>query len=188
MSMLRIFQVTDALRGRRMRITPDWNGGGRSRCVRPDAIHLPHAFIGGWSMGGWVAMKLTLDHPERVDRLVVYDSAGSIFPRISTRSCLFPRCSWNFRRLAMALSPDEHPHPRAIPGFIARAILRKFEEGGWVTRRSMMAMTSGRDLLDFRLQKIHQPTAGGVRRGGPSDSTCGGQAHSRRDFKSRRLM
>ena len=44
------------------------------------AVHVARADVGGWSMGGWVAMKLALDHPEMVDRLVVYDSAGVYFP------------------------------------------------------------------------------------------------------------
>ena len=123
-----------------------------------EAVHLPHSFVGGWSMGGWVAMKLTLDHPERVDRLVVYDSAGIYFPADFDAELFIPSDAPGISRLAMALSPDEHPHPRSIPGFVARAVVRKFAQNGWVTRRSMMAMTSGRDLLDFRLQKIRQPT------------------------------
>ena len=44
------------------------------------AVHLERADVGGWSMGGWISMKLALDHPEMVDRLVVYDSAGIYFP------------------------------------------------------------------------------------------------------------
>jgi pimeloyl-ACP methyl ester carboxylesterase len=35
------------------------------------AVHLSRADIGGWSMGGWVVMKLALDHPELVDSLVI---------------------------------------------------------------------------------------------------------------------
>jgi len=74
---------------------PDLLGYGRS--PRPDvdysisleeqtvaqfmqAMHVPRADIGGWSMGGWIVMKLALEHPEMVDRLVVYDSAGVYFP------------------------------------------------------------------------------------------------------------
>ena len=44
------------------------------------AMHVARADVGGWSMGGWIAMKLALDHPEMVDRLVIYDSAGTYFP------------------------------------------------------------------------------------------------------------
>ncbi|HEY0163206.1 MAG TPA: alpha/beta fold hydrolase, partial [Edaphobacter sp.] len=44
------------------------------------AVGLQRTFVGGWSMGGWIAAKLTLDHPEMVERLVLYDSAGLYFP------------------------------------------------------------------------------------------------------------
>ncbi|MEO6923492.1 MAG: alpha/beta fold hydrolase, partial [Bryocella sp.] len=35
--------------------------------------------IGGWSMGGWIVLKLALDHPEMVNRVIVYDAAGLHF-------------------------------------------------------------------------------------------------------------
>ena len=42
-----------------------------------DSQKLTSADLGGWSMGGWVALKFALDHPERVRRIFVADSAGS---------------------------------------------------------------------------------------------------------------
>jgi pimeloyl-ACP methyl ester carboxylesterase len=38
--------------------------------------HLPKATIVGSSLGGWVAALLAIEHPERVDRLVLVDCAG----------------------------------------------------------------------------------------------------------------
>jgi pimeloyl-ACP methyl ester carboxylesterase len=35
------------------------------------AIHLPQADVLGWSMGGFVAQRLVIDHPARVSRLVL---------------------------------------------------------------------------------------------------------------------
>lgn len=118
------------------------------------AVHLPHAFVGGWSMGGWIAMKLALDHPEMVDRLVVYDSAGIYFPANFGAELFLPSDAPGVSRLMKVLSP----HPRPMPDFVMRAVLRKITRNGWVVKRSMTAMTNGRDLLDFRLEKIHQPT------------------------------
>jgi len=40
------------------------------------ALGLQRPEIGGWSMGGWVVLKLAAEHPELVDRVVVYDAAG----------------------------------------------------------------------------------------------------------------
>lgn len=118
------------------------------------AVHLPHADVGGWSMGGWVVMKLALDHPELVDRLVVYDSAGIYFPANFGSQLFVPTDAAGLNTLMKALSPL----PRPMPGFVERAVLRKMAGNGWVVTRSVAAMAGGRDLLDFRLHDIHQPT------------------------------
>jgi pimeloyl-ACP methyl ester carboxylesterase len=117
------------------------------------AVHVPRADIGGWSMGGWVVMKLALDHPEMVDRLVVYDSAGVYFPATWEPELFTPADVIGVKKLMAILTPK----PRVLPNFAAEAALRKLERNAWVIRRSMAAMTSGRDLLDFRLYQISQP-------------------------------
>jgi pimeloyl-ACP methyl ester carboxylesterase len=118
------------------------------------AVHLPHAFVAGWSMGGWVAMKMALDHPKMVDRLVIYDSAGVYFPADFGTELFVPSDAPGVARLMKVLSP----HPRPMPEFVMRALLHKIAENGWVVSRSMNAMTNGHDLLDFRLADIQQPT------------------------------
>jgi pimeloyl-ACP methyl ester carboxylesterase len=117
------------------------------------AMHVPRADIGGWSMGGWIVMKLALDHPEMVDRLVIYDSAGVYFPATWGPELFTPADVLGVEKLMGILTPK----PRPLPGFAVEAALRKLERNAWVIRRSMTAMTNGRDLLDFRLQGITQP-------------------------------
>jgi pimeloyl-ACP methyl ester carboxylesterase len=148
---------------------PDLPGFGRSE--KPDAsysismeedvvakfmqtMHLAHADVGGWSMGGWITMKLALDHPELVDRLVVYDSAGIYFPATFGPNLFVPVDAAGLDTLMRTLSP----HPHAMPEFAQRAVLRRLAQNGWVINRSMTAMTEGRDLLDFRLHDLKQPT------------------------------
>jgi pimeloyl-ACP methyl ester carboxylesterase len=147
---------------------PDLLGFGRS--PRPDvdysisleeqtvvqfmqAMHVPRADVGGWSMGGWVVMKLALDHPAMVDRLVVYDSAGVYFPATWEPVLFTPSDTLGVKKLISMLTPK----PRPLPNFAAEAALRKLEGNAWVVRRSLSAMTNGRDLLDFRLHGITQP-------------------------------
>jgi pimeloyl-ACP methyl ester carboxylesterase len=117
------------------------------------AMHVPRADVGGWSMGGWIAMKLTLDHPEMVDRLVIYDSAGVYFPATWEPELFTPADVVGVKKLMALLSPK----PRPLPNFASEAALRKLERNAWVIRRSMAAMTNGKDLLDFRLYQITQP-------------------------------
>src|ERR1700677_2592290 len=147
---------------------PDLLGYGRS--PRPDvsysismeetvvvqfmqAMHVARADVGGWSMGGWIVMKLALDHPELVDRLMVYDSAGIYFPATFGPGLFTPSDTAGVRRLIAILSPK----PREMPEFAARAALRKLQRNAWVLNRSTASMISGRDLLDFRLHNIRQP-------------------------------
>ena len=118
------------------------------------AVHLTRADVGGWSMGGWIAMKLALDHPEIVDRLAIYDSAGIYFPASFDVDLFTPADADGVRRLAAMLTPS----PVHMPEFVARAAQRKLQANAWVIRRSMAAMTSGHDLLDFRLNNMQVPT------------------------------
>jgi pimeloyl-ACP methyl ester carboxylesterase len=117
------------------------------------AMHLESADVGGWSMGGWVSMKLTLDHPKLVDRLVIYDSAGVYFPADFGSQLFVPSDQAGLAGLMKVLSP----RPRTFPAFVARDILRRMAENGWVVTRSVAAMANGRDLLDFRLHEMKQP-------------------------------
>jgi len=118
------------------------------------AVHLDRADVGGWSMGGWVALKLTIDHPEMVKRLVVYDSAGIYFPPTFDAELFTPTDSVGIARLTAMLTP----HPKPLPGFVTNAAVRKLQENGWVIRRSVRAMEGGKDLLDFQLHRIDRPT------------------------------
>lgn len=147
---------------------PDLLGYGRT--ARPDvdysialqakliadfmqAVGQPHAAVVGWSMGGWVAAKLTLDHPELVDRLVVCDSAGLYFGSFDT-AIFTPSDVAGLNRLYSVLQPV----PPNIPAFAARDAVRMLRANAWVVRRSIRSMTSGRDLLDFRLHALDRPT------------------------------
>ena len=149
---------------------PDLLGFGRSD--RPDvsysismqeklvadfmrAVHIQPADIAGWSMGGWVAMKLAVDDPVMVDRLVLFDAAGIYFPAYTQLETIFDvRDVAGVHRLFALMTPDARP----LPDFVARDLVRRIRKNYWVISRSMSAMTTGRDLMDFRLAVIRQPT------------------------------
>ncbi len=118
------------------------------------AVHLDKADVGGWSMGGWIALKLTIDHPDLVKRLAIYDSAGIYFPPTFNATLFTPTDSIGVAKLTAMLTP----HPKPIPAFVSRAAIRKLQKNAWVIERSVISMEAGRDLLDFRLGGIHKPT------------------------------
>lgn len=148
---------------------PDLLGYGRSS--KPDAsysialeekivvgfietLQIPKADVGGWSMGGWIAAKLAIDNPELVNRVVLYDAAGIYFEPTFDRSLFVPTSLEELNHLTAMLEP----HPKPLPGFVARAALRKLQHNGWVVQRSVDHMLDGRDLLDFRLDALKNPT------------------------------
>jgi pimeloyl-ACP methyl ester carboxylesterase len=119
------------------------------------AVHLTHADVDGWSMGGWIAAGLALDHPALVDRLVLDDSAGLTYAPPFDRTAFTPTNQAGLIRLMNLLSP--HP-PHALPAFAVRATLRKIARNATIVQQSLDSMESGSDILDARLKDITQPT------------------------------
>jgi pimeloyl-ACP methyl ester carboxylesterase len=117
-----------------------------------DSQHLQRPDIAGWSMGGWISLKFAAEHPDRVDRLVLLDSAGLLFDAVNA-SALRPT---NQRELAHMMEVLT-PHPQPIPAFVARDILRNFAANDWVVARSLQSMQSGRDLMDGKMQTVKMP-------------------------------
>jgi pimeloyl-ACP methyl ester carboxylesterase len=148
---------------------PDLLGFGRSPHPKADysmaleetvlldfmrAINLPRADLIGYSMGGWVVAKLALDHPDMVDRLVFYDSAGLYFQPSFPRTAFVPTDAASLHYLMALLTPK----PAVLPPFVIRATLRKVRRVGPIIQQTMDSMESGSDLLDSRLSGITQPT------------------------------
>jgi pimeloyl-ACP methyl ester carboxylesterase len=116
-----------------------------------DAMQLRSADLLGISMGGWVALKVAADQPERVRRLVLVSSAGVAF-RTSLHERSFSADSLDELRASIALQTD-----RKVPEFILRDLLRQARKKAWVVRRSMAAMLTRHDTLDGKLQRVRMP-------------------------------
>jgi pimeloyl-ACP methyl ester carboxylesterase len=118
-----------------------------------DSQHLQQVDMAGWSMGGWIAMKVALQNPERIRRLVLLDSAGLRF-KLGFDPALFqPESPTDLAALEELLVP----HPRPLPGFLAMAMLRRGDDIGWVVKRSVQSMMTGDDLVDGKLGALTMP-------------------------------
>jgi pimeloyl-ACP methyl ester carboxylesterase len=117
------------------------------------AIGLQKPNVGGWSMGGWVVLKLAIDHPDMVNRVVIYDSAGIRYQVAGGPQVFHPTTGAELQHLANLLEPNAKP----LPEFILRDALRTMGEGQWVVDRSMESMESGKDLVDTRLGGLTEP-------------------------------
>ena len=118
-----------------------------------DALGLKQVDLGGWSMSGWIVQRVAGEHPERVKRLVVFDSAG-LYEKPKWDTNLFtPKTRAELDQLDVLLMP----HPHQIPDFIARDILRVSRQHAWVIHRALDSMLTGRDATDALLPQLKMP-------------------------------
>jgi pimeloyl-ACP methyl ester carboxylesterase len=118
-----------------------------------DAMGLKQVDLGGWSMGGWIVQIVADTHPERVNRLMLFDSAG-----------IYAKPNWD-TNLFIAKTPAEltqlesllMPNPPAIPGFVARDILRLTRQRAWIIQRALNTMLTGQDVTDNLLPRLKMP-------------------------------
>jgi pimeloyl-ACP methyl ester carboxylesterase len=118
-----------------------------------DALGLKQVDLGGWSMGGAIAQHIAARHPDRVRRLMLFDSAGiKEAPKWDVR--LFtPDSTAQLAQLdaiLMPVSPD-------VPQFIARDIVRLSKKNAWVVHRAMDSMMTGQDATDTLLPQLKMP-------------------------------
>jgi pimeloyl-ACP methyl ester carboxylesterase len=118
-----------------------------------DAMGLKQIDLGGWSMGGWIVQRIAAEHPDRVRRLMLFDSAGiNQAPAWDTR--LFtPSSASEMDRFDALLMP----HPPQVPGFIMADILRLSHQHAWVIHRAMDSMLTGHDATDSLLPQLKMP-------------------------------
>ena len=162
--------LTPFLRAAGFRVyTPDLFGFGRSD--RPadfsysipdqaasvfafmNAMGLKQVDLGGLSMGGWIVQRMAADHPERIRKLMFFDSAG-----------LNQKPSWNTALFtpASAAELDEldallMPHPPEVPPFLVHDILRLSRDQAWVMHRALDSMLAGHDTTDALLPQLKMP-------------------------------
>ncbi|SDF09128.1 2-hydroxymuconate-semialdehyde hydrolase [Terriglobus roseus] len=119
------------------------------------ALKLEQVDLGGWSMGGWVAMKMALDHPEMVRRLMVYDSAGMYFVLDFPPSLFSPHDRASFDALMDKIEPSRWR--TKIPSIMIPGMIRRFQENQFIVQQTFGSMLHGRELLDFRLSGLKMP-------------------------------
>lgn len=118
-----------------------------------DALGLGQADLGGWSMGGWIVQLVAAEHPDRVRRLMLFDAAG-LYQRPTWDTNLFtPSTPGQISQLDALLMP----HPPPVPGFVARDMLGRVARNGWVVRRALASMLTGKDATDRLLPQMKMP-------------------------------
>jgi pimeloyl-ACP methyl ester carboxylesterase len=104
-------------------------------------------------MGGAIVQHVAADHPERVRRLMLFDSAGLFILPTWDTALFTPRNNLQLDELDTLLMP----HPPTVPGFVARDILRVSDHRAWIIHRALQAMLTGKDATDKLLPQLKMP-------------------------------
>ncbi|MGO9337606.1 MAG: alpha/beta fold hydrolase [Terracidiphilus sp.] len=118
-----------------------------------DALGLQRVDLGGWSMGGAIVQHVAADHPERIRRLMLFDSAGLLVLPSWDTGLFTPNTRAELDQLDDLLMP----HPPQVPGFVARDILRVSDHRAWIIHRAMNTMLTGQDATDKLLPQLKMP-------------------------------
>jgi pimeloyl-ACP methyl ester carboxylesterase len=118
-----------------------------------DALDLKQVNLGGWSMGGWIVQIVAARHPERVSRLMLFDSAGIYEKPLWDTNLFTSKTPAQLEQLEALLMPNPPP----IPGFVARDILRITRDHAWVIERALDTMLTGQDATDSLLPQLKMP-------------------------------
>jgi len=118
-----------------------------------DAMGLKQVDLGGHSMGGWIVQKIAADHPDRIRKLMLFDSAGLAEKPAWNTALFIPASAAELDELDVLLMPNPPP----VPPFVARDILRISHSHAWVMRRALDSMLTGRDATDSMLPQLKMP-------------------------------
>ena len=118
-----------------------------------DALDLKQVDLGGWSMGGAIVQHVAAEHPERVRRLILFDSAGLFVLPTWDPKLFTPQSVVELDELDVLLMPN----PPKWPGFVARDILRVSNGRAWIIHRAFAEMLTGKDATDKLLPQLKMP-------------------------------
>ncbi|MGC9159290.1 MAG: alpha/beta fold hydrolase [Terracidiphilus sp.] len=118
-----------------------------------DTLGLGKVDLGGWSMGGWIVQLVAFEHPQRIERLMLFDSGGLRAAPAWNTQLFTPSTPAELNQLYALLMP----HPPWVPGFVAHDILRVSRRNDWIVHRALATMLTGRDTTDQLLPKLRMP-------------------------------
>lgn len=119
-----------------------------------DAVGLKSADIVAVSMGGWIALKLAAEDPQRVQKLILIAPAGLAF-KTTLHENSFSATTIAEQRASFALQTDR---AALLPDFVIRDFVRLSKKKSWIVKKSMRSMLTRRDLLlDGKLRGVRAP-------------------------------
>ena len=132
----------------------DYSMAGESKFVFDfiQALGLQKTDLGGWSMGGWIALDLAHDHPEMLNRVVVFDSAGLNFQPSYSFNVFKPQSPDDVQKLWSLMEPEAKP----LPASVRQAAVRRMASVQDTIDKNLAAMRSG-PTVDAFLPTLTEP-------------------------------
>jgi 2-hydroxy-6-oxonona-2,4-dienedioate hydrolase len=125
-------------------------------------LGIDKATVVGNSLGGWTAMAFTLAHPERVEKLVLVDSAGYSFAKAGVTATRGEMLALNPSTLegTKQLMSVIFANPSAIPMLTPEALFARHLRNGDGNTINMFidSILRNEDVLDGKLSAIKVPT------------------------------
>jgi 2-hydroxy-6-oxonona-2,4-dienedioate hydrolase len=121
-------------------------------------LAIPRASLVGNSLGGWVAAEFAIQHPERVEKVILLDNAGYFVDRPTRASLAFlnPSTLSGVRAMLEKTVADKQ---RLSDALVRRFYTDKMKSGdSYTIDRFIDSMARGEDVLTDRLGSIAEPT------------------------------
>jgi pimeloyl-ACP methyl ester carboxylesterase len=125
-----------------------------------DSVGVSKAALVGHSLGGWVTAKLAAAHPDRVDRLVLVDSAGYgadperlVLDFLAERD---PAAAATVQRMFGSMGEGDRRQIEALAtSYFARRLAR---EDGYAVASLAQSIFNGEDALGDEMKTLQIPT------------------------------
>lgn len=132
----------------------DYTMAGESKFVYDfiQALGLQKTDLGGWSMGGWVALDLAHEHPEVLNRVVVFDSAGVKFQPSYSLNVFKPQSPDDVQKLWSLMEPEAKP----LPANVRQAAVRRMASVQDTIDKNLASMLAG-PTVDATLPTLTEP-------------------------------
>jgi len=121
-------------------------------------LDIPRASLVGNSLGGWVAAEFAIQHPGRVDKVILVDNAGYFVNRPTRESLAFlnPSTVAGVREMLERTVADK---ARISDALVRRFYAERIKSGdSYTIDRFVDSLSRGEDFLNDRLGSITEPT------------------------------
>jgi len=128
-----------------------------------NALGIGKASVVGNSLGGWAAMAFTLAHPDKVDRMILVDSAGYSSARLGgakpTREALLILTAPTLAATKRLMQIIFYHQEMITDTFVREAFANKLRKNdGYTIDQFIDSIVRGEDVIDGKLGAIHAPT------------------------------